>query len=97
MPLRCLRQPEPGISKGGMIVPALLVLVNVVLSYVIGFLGRNRKMGFWGHFFASLLLTPIIGFLLIIATDPVKDQDEVKSLKNEIKSLKAKLSEKETE
>ena len=56
--------------------PFLLVLVNIVLSYFIGFLGRNRKLGFWGHFFGSLLLTPVIGLLLIVATDPVKDKDK---------------------
>ena len=61
--------------------PIMLILVNVALAYLIGFLGRNRKLGFWGHFFASLLLTPIIGFLLIIATDPRKDEDEVKNKK----------------
>ena len=58
--------------------PLILILVSIVLAYFIGFLGRNRKLGFWGHFFASLLLTPIIGFLLIVATDPVKDEDEKK-------------------
>ena len=61
--------------------PVILIIVNIVLAYFIGFLGRNRRLGFWGNFFASLLLTPIIGFLLIIATDPVKDEDEKKDKK----------------
>ena len=52
----------------------LIILTNFVLAYFIGFLGRNRKLGFWGHFFASLLLTPVIGFLLIAATDPIKEE-----------------------
>jgi uncharacterized membrane protein YiaA len=59
--------------------PVLLVLVNFVVCYFIGVLGRNRKLGFWGHFFASLLLTPIIGALLVVATDPVRDKDIVSS------------------
>jgi hypothetical protein len=58
--------------------PVMLVLVNLVICYFIGVLGRNRKLGFWGHFFASLLLTPIIGMLLVVATDPVKRKDETK-------------------
>jgi len=62
-------------------VPVILILVNIVLAYFIGFLGRNRKLGFWGNFFASLLLTPIIGLLLIVATDPRKDEDEKKNKK----------------
>ncbi|MCL2215253.1 MAG: hypothetical protein FWC06_08640 [Treponema sp.] len=61
--------------------PIILILVNIVLSYFIGFLGRNRKLGFWGHFFASLLLTPIFGLLLIVATDPRKDEDTDKKEK----------------
>jgi len=38
-------------------------------SLVIGLMGRNRKMGFWGYFFGSLLLTPVIGLLLVLASD----------------------------
>jgi len=68
--------------------PIILILVNIVLAYFIGFLGRNRKLGFWGHFFASLLLTPIFGFLLIIATDPRKDEDDKKEKKTKVISDK---------
>jgi len=68
--------------------PVILILVNIVLAYFIGFLGRNRKLGFWGHFFASLLLTPIIGFLLIIATDPRKDEVVKKEKKTKVISDK---------
>jgi len=68
--------------------PVILILVNIVLAYFIGFLGRNRKLGFWGHFFASLLLTPIFGFLLIIATDPVKDENDKKEKKTKVISDK---------
>ena len=72
--------------------PVVLILLNVALAYLIGFLGRNRRLGFWGHFFCSLLLTPIIGLLLVVATEPVKDIDkekeEIKSLKEQVKILK---------
>jgi uncharacterized membrane protein YiaA len=44
-------------------------IIIVVLSFIIGLLGTNRKMGFWGYFFASILLTPIIGLLLVLASD----------------------------
>ena len=42
------------------------------MSLLIGFLGINSRMGFWGNFFASILLTPIVGLLLVIATRPKK-------------------------
>ena len=32
--------------------------------------GRRRKLGSWGYFLASLLLTPVIGLLLVLASDP---------------------------
>jgi hypothetical protein len=60
--------------------PILAGLLSLVASYVIGVMGRNRKMGFWGHFFASLLLTPFIGLLLVVATDP-RDDDAEKPVK----------------
>jgi uncharacterized membrane protein YiaA len=48
--------------------PALIAGI-IVGSIVIGVLGENRKLGFWGYFFASLLLTPLIGVILLLASD----------------------------
>jgi hypothetical protein len=45
-----------------------LILINIAVSIIVGLLGRNRKFGFWGYFFASLLLTPILGLLLVVAS-----------------------------
>lgn len=45
-------------------------IIMVLLSFVVGLIGKNRKFGFWGYFFASLLVTPIIGILLVLASDP---------------------------
>ncbi|MFA5515624.1 MAG: hypothetical protein WDA20_04990 [Desulfuromonadales bacterium] len=46
-----------------------LLLILIAASIVVGIAGLNRKFGFWGYFFASLLLTPILGILLVIASD----------------------------
>ena len=40
-------------------------------SYLLARIGANRKFGFWGYLFASLLLSPAIGCLLVIASDPI--------------------------
>lgn len=32
-------------------------------------MGINRKMGFWGYFFGSILMTPLIGVVLVLASD----------------------------
>jgi hypothetical protein len=44
----------------------------IVLSLAIAFLGRNHRFGFWGYFFGSILLTPLMGLLLFFAGIPVK-------------------------
>ena len=49
-----------------------LIAPWIVLSILIGFLGRRLRFGFWGYFFASILLTPIIGLLMLIAAVPTK-------------------------
>ena len=48
----------------------ILVAGYVFLATLLGVLGRNRKLGGWGYFFASLLLTPFVGTLLLLASDP---------------------------
>jgi len=48
---------------------AILLLV-ALCSLIIGFFGRRKKLGFWGFFFASLMLTPLFGLLLLIIAGP---------------------------
>ena len=45
-----------------------LILFHILASIVVGFIGMNRKFGFWGYFFASIALTPFIGILLVLAS-----------------------------
>ena len=47
-----------------------LVLAFLLGSLLVGFLGRNSRLGFWGNFFASMLLWPVIGLLLVISSIP---------------------------
>lgn len=46
-----------------------LILLYVVLSLAVAIYGANRKFGFWGYFFGSLLLSPALGFILVLASD----------------------------
>ena len=48
-----------------------LGILYFVLALLIAWLGRNRKLGFWGYFFASLLLSPPIGALLVLVSGPL--------------------------
>lgn len=38
-----------------------------ICCFIIGIIGSDRPLGFWGHFFGSILLTPLIGILLLAA------------------------------
>ncbi|MDU9049122.1 MAG: hypothetical protein Q3M30_09735 [Candidatus Electrothrix sp. Rat3] len=50
------------------------IAILLAICLLIGFLGRYRKFGFWGYFFGSLLLTPLIGIILLLASDPKRDR-----------------------
>jgi hypothetical protein len=47
-----------------------IIIINILACFLIALLGINRKMGFWGYFFSSLLLSPVIGILLLLVSDP---------------------------
>ena len=47
-----------------------------VLSLCVAWLGRDRKLGFWGYFFASLLLSPLIGARLVLVSGPLQHRRE---------------------
>jgi hypothetical protein len=43
-------------------------LILLGLSIVIGLFGIHTRFGFWGNFFASILFTPAMGLLLLMAS-----------------------------
>jgi hypothetical protein len=52
-------------------IPGLLTLI--ILSALVAYIGKNRKFGFWGYFACSFLLTPIIGLVIVLASDKKSD------------------------
>jgi hypothetical protein len=44
----------------------------LALSVLAGILGRNRRIGFWGYLFASLIFTPCITLVFIFLATPRK-------------------------
>jgi uncharacterized membrane protein len=52
----------------------MLPFTYVSLCLVLAYFGRHRRMGFWGMFFGSIVLTPLIGFLIWLLTDDVKQE-----------------------
>ena len=49
-----------------------VLAIWLVSSFVIGLFGARYRFGFWGYFFGSILLTPLIGLLLLAAAVPAK-------------------------
>ncbi|HYC87907.1 MAG TPA: hypothetical protein VEO54_01745 [Thermoanaerobaculia bacterium] len=47
----------------------LTFIFIIILSLLVGWLGSNRKFGFWGYFLLSLLFTPLIGVIVVLASD----------------------------
>lgn len=52
-----------------------IVIFWIILSLFVGALGSSRNIGFAGAFFLSLLLSPVIGFIITIVS---KDKEEEK-------------------
>lgn len=47
----------------------MIFIIWISLSIIIGIAGINRKIGGAGAFFLSLLLSPIIGFIVVMVSD----------------------------
>jgi hypothetical protein len=50
-----------------------LIIAWVAASLVIAIFGARFRFGFWGYFFGSLLLSPLLGVLLLLAAIPLKE------------------------
>ena len=55
----------------------MLALVYVVLSGLVGLMGRNRRVGFWGFFLLALLTTPPAFAIVAGLTRPRREQPKV--------------------
>lgn len=55
-------------------IPLLIevVFIYLVLCGVAAFLGRRRRIGFWGFFFLSIIVTPFLTALFIFAAAPMR-------------------------
>jgi hypothetical protein len=49
-----------------------LILLYLVLSLVAGIAGRNRRIGFWGFLFASIIFTPFVSLMFMYFSTPIR-------------------------
>lgn len=52
----------------------ILALAYIGLCFCIALLGTHRKFGYWGYFFSSLFLTPLVGAVILLGSDPRSDR-----------------------
>lgn len=45
------------------------LLLYLLFCWLVGLSGSNRKLGTWGYFFASVLFTPLVGTIMVLASD----------------------------
>lgn len=50
----------------------VLVLIYLLFCLIAGVAGRNRRIGFWGYVFCSLMFTPFISLLFLYFASPRK-------------------------
>lgn len=50
-----------------------VMILWVAASTLIGLLGKDKRFGFFGNFIVALLFTPIVGALVLLASDDKKD------------------------
>jgi hypothetical protein len=48
----------------------VIIILYLVLCLVVAFLGRKRKWGFWGYLWSSILFSPLLGLIFLLASDP---------------------------
>lgn len=49
--------------------PYVLPFLYCLGSLLVAAFGRQRKWGFWGYLWASLLMSPLLGLLFVLAGD----------------------------
>lgn len=52
--------------------PYVLPFLYVLGSLLVAGFGRRRKWGFWGYLWASMLMSPVLGLLFVLAGDKPK-------------------------
>ena len=57
-----------------------LFLSWLLFSFVVGFIGSGRKIGFWGAFFLSFILSPIIGLIIALVSKNKADEEYKKKV-----------------
>jgi hypothetical protein len=67
----------------------LWLLIYIGFCALIGWFGSNRRFGFWGYFLFSLIFTPLVGLLLVSASDKPKPPSQLSKIVWELDALRS--------
>ena len=51
----------------------VLIILYLLACGVTGFMGRNTAFGFVGHFFLSVVITPVLDFIILVVSRPNRE------------------------
>lgn len=77
----------------------VIIIAWITFSVLVGTLGSDRKIGFWGSFLLSIILSPIIALIITMFSKTLKQQridDEMLENQKEQTRLLAEKSENNT-
>ena len=46
-----------------------LLFTWIAASWLVGYLGKNKRFGFFGNFMISIAFSPVIGVIVLLASD----------------------------
>lgn len=68
----------------------MIIFFWIVLSFIVGFIGSQRRIGFFGAFILSLIFSPIIGILITALSKSLEaEKNEKIMIKNTTEQTKA--------
>jgi len=68
----------------------------IIFSVIVGAIGSNRQIGFFGAFFLSLILSPVIGLIITLVSKDKDDEEYKQKLLDTQKKQQETLSNLET-
>ncbi|MCB2197656.1 MAG: hypothetical protein KQH79_17485 [Bacteroidetes bacterium] len=64
------------------------IIIWIVLCIILANAGSKRKIGAAGAFFISFLLSPLIGFIVVMVSDPLPPKQPVQPINKKAQELK---------
>jgi len=58
-----------------------LLILWVVIGLIVGSYGKKREIGFEGAFWASILLSPVLAMLFVLASNKLPISEDINSEK----------------